>query len=94
MLSISALNLRIPVRSLTFLDLDFLLTTLIGIIEKRKQFLTCKQKTTRAKLERLRLARLIHGDQKITTRHTNALNTTNKLINLLASRLSTIKYVN
>jgi hypothetical protein len=48
---ISALSLRIPVRSLTLLGLDFLLITLIGIIGKRKQFLTCTQKTTRAKLE-------------------------------------------
>jgi hypothetical protein len=36
-----------------------------------------KGKTTKAKLERLRLARLIQGDQKITTRHTKALNKTN-----------------
>jgi hypothetical protein len=36
---------------------------------KRKQFLTCTQKTTRAKLERLRSAKLIQSDQKITSRH-------------------------
>jgi hypothetical protein len=34
-------------------------------------------KITRAKLERLRSARLIQGDQKITTRHAKALNKTN-----------------
>jgi hypothetical protein len=39
--SIGALGLRIPVQSLTLLGLDFLLTTLVGIVEKRKQFLTC-----------------------------------------------------
>jgi hypothetical protein len=31
--------------------LDFPLTTLVGIARKRKQFLTCTQKTIRAKLE-------------------------------------------
>jgi hypothetical protein len=51
MSSIGALSLRIPVRSPTLLGLDFSLTTLISITEKRKQFLTCTQKTTRAKLE-------------------------------------------
>jgi hypothetical protein len=56
--------------------LDFPLTTLIGITGKRKQFLTCTQKIARAKLERLRSARLIQGDQKITTRHAKALNKT------------------
>jgi hypothetical protein len=40
---------------------------------KRKQFFTCTQKTTRVKLERLRSARLIQGDQKITSRHTDVL---------------------
>jgi hypothetical protein len=44
-------------------------TTLIGIVGKRKQFLTCTQKIARAKLEILRSARLIHGDQKVTSRH-------------------------
>jgi hypothetical protein len=54
--SIGALSLRIPVWSPTLLALDFSLTTLIGIAGKRKQFLTCTQKTTRRKLERLRSA--------------------------------------
>jgi hypothetical protein len=49
--SISALSLRILVRSPTLIGLDLPLTTLIGIIGKRKQFLTCTQETTRAKLE-------------------------------------------
>jgi hypothetical protein len=59
MSSISTLSLRIPVWSLTLIGLDFPLTTLIGIIDKRKQLLTCTQKTTRAKLEQLCSARLI-----------------------------------
>jgi hypothetical protein len=67
--SIGALSLRIPVRSPTLVGLDFPLTTLIDIAGKRKQFLTYTQKTIRAKLERLRSAELIQGDQKITTRH-------------------------
>jgi hypothetical protein len=49
--SIDALSLRIPIRSSTLISLDFPLTTLVGIAGKSKQFLTCTQKTTRAKLE-------------------------------------------
>jgi hypothetical protein len=94
MSSIGALSLRILVWSTTLLGLDFPLTTLIGIIEKRKQLITCTQETIRAKLERLRSARIIHGDQRITTRHAMALNKTNELISLLAPTLSTIKHVN
>jgi hypothetical protein len=71
--SIGALSLRILVRSPTLIGLDFPLTTLIGIARKRKQFLTCTQNTTRAKLEQLRSARLIQGDQKITSRHVEVL---------------------
>jgi hypothetical protein len=48
---IDALSRRIPVRSPTLIGVDFSLTTLIGITSKRKQFLTCTQKTTRAKIE-------------------------------------------
>jgi hypothetical protein len=59
MSSIGILSLRIPVWSSTLIGLDFSLTTLVGITGKRKQFLTCTQKTARAKLERLRSARLI-----------------------------------
>jgi hypothetical protein len=51
MASISALSLRIPVRSPTLIGLDFLLTTLNGIAGKRKKLLTCTQETVRAKLE-------------------------------------------
>jgi hypothetical protein len=69
MSSIDALSLRITVWNLTLIGLDFPLTTLTGIAGKRKQFLTCTQKIARAKLERLRSARLIQGDQKITSRH-------------------------
>jgi hypothetical protein len=93
MSSISALSLRIPVWSPTLLGLDFPLRTLIGIIGKRKHFLTCTQKTTRAKLERLPLVRLIQGGEKITTRYAKALNKA-YLITLIASRLGTIKHVN
>jgi hypothetical protein len=67
--SIGILRLEIPVRSTTLSGLDFPLTTLVGITDKRKQFLTGTQKIARAKLERLRLARLIQGDQKITSIH-------------------------
>jgi hypothetical protein len=73
MSSIDTLSLRIPVGSPTLIGLDFPLTTLIGITGKRKQLLTCTQKTTRAKLERLRSARLIQDDQKITSRHAEVL---------------------
>jgi hypothetical protein len=51
MSSINTLSLRIPVWSPTLIGLDFPLTTLIDIVDKRKQLLTCTQKTTRAKLE-------------------------------------------
>jgi hypothetical protein len=84
MLSISVLSLRIPVRSPTHIGLDFSLTTLIGITEKRKKLLTCTQETARAELERLRSTRLIHGDQKTTTRHAMTLSKVKGLISLLA----------
>jgi hypothetical protein len=58
MSSIDTLSLRIPIRSSTLIGLDFPLTTLIGIVGKRKQLLTYTQETTRAKLERLRSASL------------------------------------
>jgi hypothetical protein len=67
--SIGILSLGILVWSPTLVSLDFPLVTLIGIISKRKQFLTYTQKIARAKLERLRIARLIQGDQNITSRH-------------------------
>jgi hypothetical protein len=41
MSSIDTLSLRIPIRSSSLIDLDFPLTTPIGIAGKRKQFLTC-----------------------------------------------------
>jgi hypothetical protein len=84
MLSIGALSLMISVRSSTLIGLDFPLTTLVSIAGKRKQFLTCTQKTTRAKLERLCSARLIHDNQKTTTRHAMALSKAKGLISLLA----------
>jgi hypothetical protein len=71
--SIDTLSLRIPVRSPTLIGLDFPLTTLFGIADKRKQFHTCTQKIARAKLERLHSARLIQGDEKITSRHVEVL---------------------
>jgi hypothetical protein len=73
MSSISALSLKIPAWNPTLIGLDFPLTTLIDITGKRKQFLTCTQKIARAKLERLCSVRLIQGDQKITSRHAEAL---------------------
>jgi hypothetical protein len=51
MSSIGILSLRIPVWSPTLFSLDFPLITLIGIADKRKQFLTCTQKIARAKLK-------------------------------------------
>jgi hypothetical protein len=60
--SIDALSLRIVVRSPTLIGLDLPLIALIGIAYKRKQILSCAQETTRAKLERLYSARLIHDD--------------------------------
>jgi hypothetical protein len=51
MSSIGTLSLRIPLRSPTLIGLDFPLTTLVGITDKRKQFLTCTQKIERAKFE-------------------------------------------
>jgi hypothetical protein len=71
--SIGTLSLRIPVQSPTLIGLDFPLTTLISIAGKRKQFLTCTWKIAREKLERLRSARHIQGDQKITSRHAEVL---------------------
>jgi hypothetical protein len=67
--SIGILSLGISVWSPTLVGLNFPLATLVGIAGKRKQFLTCTQKIARAKLERLRSARLIQDDQKITSRH-------------------------
>jgi hypothetical protein len=84
MTSINALSLRITVRSLTLIGLDFPLTTLIDIAKKRKKLLTYTQETSRAKFERIRLVRLIHGDQKTTTRHPMALSRAKRLIRLLA----------
>jgi hypothetical protein len=81
--SIGTLSLRILVQSPTLIGLDFPLTTFISIASKRKQLLTCTQKITRAKLEQLRSARLIQGDQKITSRHPEVL-TIKGIISLLA----------
>jgi hypothetical protein len=69
MSSIGILSLGISVWSPSLAGLDFPLATLVGIADKRKQFLTCTQKIARAKVERLRSVRLIQGDQKITSRH-------------------------
>jgi hypothetical protein len=91
MASISVVSLWIPVRRPTLISLDLSLSPLIGIIGKRK-IITCIQETTRANLERLRSARLIHHDQMITTSHVKALNKANELISLLAPILSTIKH--
>jgi hypothetical protein len=84
MSSIGALSMRIPVRCPTLIGLDLPLASFIGIAGKRKKLLTCTQETIRVKLERLRSARLIHGDQKTTTRHAKALSKAKGLISLLA----------
>jgi hypothetical protein len=84
MSSISALSLRIPVWCPTLIGLDLPLITLIGIVGKRKQILTCTQSKIRAKLEQLRSARLIYGDQNTTTRHAMALSKAKGPISLLA----------
>jgi hypothetical protein len=85
MTSIGTLSLQITVRRLTLFGLDLKLTPLIDIVKKRKKIHTCTQETTRAKLERLRSARLIHHDQTTTTRHANALNKANGLMIRFAS---------
>jgi hypothetical protein len=51
MSTIGILSLGILVWSPSLIGLDFPLTTLVGITGKRKQILTCTQKTTRAKFE-------------------------------------------
>jgi hypothetical protein len=50
---ISALSLRIPVRSPTLIGLDLPKGTLVGIAEKRKKLLSCTQETISAKHEQL-----------------------------------------
>jgi hypothetical protein len=82
--SIGSLSLRISVWHPTIIVFDLPLASLIGITEKRKKLLTRTQETTREKLEQLRLARLIHHDQKSTTRLAKALSKAKALISLLA----------
>jgi hypothetical protein len=89
---IGPLSLRVLVWHLILIGFDHRLTPLIGITGKR-ELLTCTQDTTGAKLEQLRSARLIHHNQNIMTRHSNAFNKANGLISLLAPTLSTIKHV-
>jgi hypothetical protein len=84
MSSIDALSPRIPVWHPTLIGLDLPLTSLVGIIGKREKLLTYTQETIGAKLEQLRSARLIHDDQKTTTRHAKALSKAKQLISLLA----------
>jgi hypothetical protein len=83
--SISALSLGILVRCPTLIGLDLPLTTLLGIVRKRKKLLTYTQETIRANFERLDLERLIQGDQKTTTKHAMTLNKIKRLKSLLAS---------
>jgi hypothetical protein len=64
MSSIGTLSLWIPVRRPTLFGLYLPLASLVGVAGKRRKLLTCTQETTRAKLERLRSARLIQGDQR------------------------------
>jgi hypothetical protein len=82
--SINALSLRIPVWCPTLTGLGLPLTTLVSITGKRKHLITCTHETTRAKLEQLCSARLIHGDQKTTTRHIMILSKAKGLISLIA----------
>jgi hypothetical protein len=49
--SIGALSLQNPVRCPTLIGLDLPLASLIGITRNRKKLLTCRQETTREKLE-------------------------------------------
>jgi hypothetical protein len=84
MTSINALSLRIPVRCPILIGLDLPLASFVGITRKRMKLLTCTQEPTGAKLERLHLARLIHGGQKTTSRHAMALGMAKGLIRLLA----------
>jgi hypothetical protein len=61
-----------PSRESTLLGLDLPLTALVGVAGRRKKILIYTQinKITRAKLERLRSARLIRRDPKATnSRH-------------------------
>jgi hypothetical protein len=78
------LSLRILVWCPSLDVLDLPLASLTGNVGKRKKLLTCTQETTRAKLERLCSTILIHGDQKTTTRHAEALSKAKGLIGLLA----------
>jgi hypothetical protein len=48
MTSIGCLSPKIPVQSPTLIGLDFTLTTLIGIVGKREQLLTCTQKNNKS----------------------------------------------
>jgi hypothetical protein len=62
------IHLRVPVGNSALLGLDLPLTALVSVARRRRKILTCTQinKTTRAKLERLHLARLIRRDPKAT----------------------------
>jgi hypothetical protein len=84
MTSISALNLQIPVWHPTLIGLELPLASIVGITGKRKKLLTYTHETTRAKLERPCLARLILRDQMIISRHSMALSKAKGLISLLA----------
>jgi hypothetical protein len=72
----------------TLIGLDLPLVSLVVIIGKRKKLLTYAQEATTANLERLHSTKLIHGDQKTTTRHAMALSKSKGLI----SQLAPIKY--
>jgi hypothetical protein len=66
------LHLRVPVGNPALLGLDLPLTALVSVIGRKRKILTYTQinKTTRAKLERLRSARLIRRDLKaMNSRH-------------------------
>jgi hypothetical protein len=55
-------------------DLNILGTHIeASVLSSQNLGVTCTQKIARAKLERLHTVRLIQGDQKITSRHVEAL---------------------
>jgi hypothetical protein len=62
MLSIGAIILQIVVRHPTLINLHLPLTSLVGIISKRKKHLTCTHEAIKVKIEQLHSARLIIGD--------------------------------
>jgi hypothetical protein len=74
---------RVSVRDPAHRSIDFSLIAVISIARRGREGETCTQQL-KTKLERLRSARLIYGDQKTITRHAMALSKAKGLISLLA----------